>query len=180
MTNDEDENLLVLLVQSGDIAAFERLLLRLYQPLRNYVSKLVGVSTAEDVLQEVALRIFQNIKSLREPRAFRPWVFRIATRIAFVHLKRDKRWRASETDPQAFAAISGNIPNEPEEVATGLLGMVDRLSPASRAVLLLHYQQNLSLDETAAILDIPVGTAKSRLSYGVAKLRDFMKEKETK
>jgi len=56
--------------------------------------------------------------------------------------------------------------------------MVDRVSPASRAVLLLHYQQHLSLEEAAAILDIPVGTAKSRLSYGLATLRRFIKEQE--
>lgn len=49
--------------------------------------------------------------------------------------------------------------------------LLDHVSPASRAVLLLHYQHDLSLEETAAILDIPVGTAKSRLHYGVATLR---------
>jgi RNA polymerase sigma-70 factor (ECF subfamily) len=54
--------------------------------------------------------------------------------------------------------------------------MVDLVSPASRAILLLHYQQNLSLEETAAVLDIPLGTAKSRLSYGLAALRNFMRE----
>ncbi len=88
MTNDEDESLLVLLIQSGDTAAFETMLLRLYEPLHKYITRLVGVSIAEDVLQEVALRVFKNIQHLREPRAFRPWVYRIATRIAFVHLRR--------------------------------------------------------------------------------------------
>jgi DNA-directed RNA polymerase specialized sigma24 family protein len=41
---------------------------------------------ADDVLQEISLRIYQQIRFLREPKAFRPWVYRIATRIAFVHL----------------------------------------------------------------------------------------------
>ena len=53
-----------------------------------------------------------------------------------------------------------------------------RVSPSSRAVLLLHYQQHLSLEEAAAILDIPVGTAKSRLAYGLTTLRKFMKEQK--
>jgi len=65
-----------------------------------------------------------------------------------------------------------------EESDSAFLSMVDRVSPASRAVLLLHYQQHLSLEEAAAILDIPVGTAKSRLSYGLATLRRFIKEQE--
>jgi RNA polymerase sigma factor (sigma-70 family) len=52
--------------------------------------------------------------------------------------------------------------------------LLDNVSPASRAVLLLHYQHDLSLEETAAVLDIPVGTAKSRLHYGVATLRKHL------
>jgi RNA polymerase sigma-70 factor (ECF subfamily) len=65
-----------------------------------------------------------------------------------------------------------------EESESEFLSLVDRVSPASRAVLLLHYQQHLSLEEAAAILDIPVGTAKSRLSYGLATLRRSIKEQE--
>jgi RNA polymerase sigma-70 factor (ECF subfamily) len=179
MTNDDDENLLVLLVQSGDMAAFEKLLLCLYEPLRKYVTKLVGIPMAEDVMQEVALRVFQNVRHLRETRAFRPWVYRIATRIAFVHVTREKIWRVSETDTQLLPAAVPFESTNQQESDSELLSIVDRLSPASRAVLLLHYQQNLSIDETAAILEIPVGTAKSRLAYGVAKLRDLLKENKS-
>jgi hypothetical protein len=56
------------------------------------------------------------------------------------------------------------------------LAWIDRVSPASRAALLLHYEQHLSLEETAAILDVPVGTVKSRLSYGLASIRNQLKE----
>ena len=177
MTTDEDENLLVLLVQTGDTAAFEKLLPRLYDQLRAYVVKLVGGSLADDVLQEVALRVFQNIKHLRETRAFRPWAYRIATRLAFAclrHEARSKLYKANFHEMSSTSPCQWTNENEPE---SELLSMVDRLSPASRAVLLLHYQQNLSIEESAAILDIPVGTAKSRLAYGIRKLRDFIKEK---
>ena len=58
-----------------------------------------------------------------------------------------------------------------EDVDADFLRLIDHASPASRAVLLLHYQQHFSLDEAAAILDIPLGTAKSRLSYGIAAIR---------
>ena len=47
----------------------------------------------------------------------------------------------------------------------------DRVTPASRAVLVLHFKEGMTLVEVAAILDIPVGTAKSRLAYGLAALR---------
>ncbi len=56
------------------------------------------------------------------------------------------------------------------------LSLIEHVSPASRAVLLLRYQQDLSLEESAAILEIPVGTAKSRLHYGVTMLRKYLSE----
>ena len=52
--------------------------------------------------------------------------------------------------------------------------LLDHVSPASRAVLLLRYQHDLTLEESAAILEIPIGTAKSRLNYGVTTLRKHL------
>ena len=177
MTEQEDDNLLVALVQRGYFRAFEELLTSLHKPLRSYVTRMVGESLAEDVLQEVSLKIYRQVSYLRETKAFRAWVYRVATRTAFIYLKREKRQQTFETDPEvvnAFPAFTF------QELDFGFLNLVDRVSPASRAVLLLHYQQHLSLEETAAILDIPLGTAKSRLSYGVATIRKFIKEKDRK
>jgi RNA polymerase sigma-70 factor (ECF subfamily) len=177
MNHEENESLLVALVQHGDAAAFEKLLRRLYRPLRSYIAAMVGESVAEDVLQEVSLRIYRQIRFLREPKAFRAWAYRIATRIAFVHVKREKQWRRVESDPD-FQHAFPSVVLPLEESDSEFLSMVDRVSPASRAVLLLHYQQHLSLEEAAAILDIPVGTAKSRLAYGLATIRRSIKEQE--
>ncbi len=170
----EGETLLVMRAQCGDLAAFEQLLRNVYGPLRNYVVTLAGESDADDILQEVALKIHRKVRHLREPSVFRAWVYRIATRAAFAHLKRAKRWRALENDPELYRSMAAANSNGSEDFDTGFLRLVDHVSPASRAVLLLHYQQHLSLDETAAILDIPVGTAKSRLAYGVATIRKFV------
>jgi len=177
MNHEDDEGLLVALVQHGDVAAFETLLRRLYRPLRGYIAAMVGDSVADDVLQDVSLRIYRHIRFLREPKAFRAWAYQIATRIAFVHLKREKQWKRVESDPdfqQAFPSVVMPL----DESDSDFLSMVDRVSPSSRAVLLLRYQQHLSLEEAAVILDIPVGTAKSRLAYGLSTLRRLMKEQE--
>ena len=177
MTFPEDDVLLVLLVQSGDTAAFEKLLRRLHAPMRKYVTKLAGESSADDILQDVAWQIFRQIRQLREPKVFRAWAFRIATRISFLYLKRQKRWRDLENDPELIRSIPVRTPRRPDELDADFLSLIEHVSPSSRAVLLLHYQQHLSLEETAAILDIPFGTAKSRLSYGVATVRKFLEEK---
>ena len=65
-------------------------------------------------------------------------------------------------------------PNPGELPDAAFLSLLELVSPASRAVLLLHYQHDLSLEETAAILEIPIGTVKSRLHYGVSSLRKHL------
>ena len=174
LADSEGEALLVARAQCGDLAAFEQLLRKVHGPVRKYVVNLAGESEADDILQEVALKIHRQIRHLREPRFFRAWAFRIATRKAFGYLKKAKRWRELENDPELIRSLGAASSNGQEAFDTEFLRLVDRVSPASRAVLLLHYQQHLSLDETAAILDIPLGTAKSRLSYGVATIRKFV------
>jgi len=173
-----DESVLVALAQNGDRDALEALLRRFYRPLRAYITPLVGSSHADDVLQEIALTIFQNLRYLRHPAAFRSWAFRLASRRAFRYLKREARWKRLETAPEVIAALPAPQPL-PEALEPSLLTTLQHVSPASRAVLLLHYQQQLSIEETALVLDIPVGTAKSRLAYGVSLLRKRIHQKGT-
>jgi RNA polymerase sigma-70 factor, ECF subfamily len=172
---ESDEFLLVALAQTGDRAALELLFHRIYRLLRCYVGQLVGTSSMDDVLQDVAVIIFRNLRYLRDPAAFRPWALRLASRQAFRHLKREARWkRIVEADPELCPAAEAN----PQEgIEPSLLDAIEQISPASRAVLLLHYQQHLSLEEVAAVLEIPLGTVKSRLSYGVSVLRKLLHQK---
>ena len=87
-----DQTLLVLLAQTGDRGALEQLLRETHAPLRRYITRLVGADLADDILQETSLQIFRKLPFLREPAVFRPWTLRIASRIAFSHLKRARRW----------------------------------------------------------------------------------------
>ena len=173
---DAGEPLLVALAQSGDHDALEVLLRRYHRPLRAFVTPMVGASHADDVLQEIALAIFQGLRHLRHPGAFRAWAFRLASRRAFGFLKRERRWKRLETDQDLMFSLPAPEPL-PDALEPKLLGVIEQVSPASRAVLLLHYQQDLTIEETAIVLDIPVGTAKSRLAYGVSVLRKRINQK---
>lgn len=166
-----DQTLLVLLAQAGDRAALEQLLRNSHGPLRRYITRLAGADLADDILQETSIQIFRKLPFLREPAVFRAWTFRIASRIAISQLKRAHRWQSLDDAPIGSFTTNPDL-GGPSEAA--FLTLLDQVSPASRAVLLLHYQHHLSLEETAAILDIPVGTAKSRLHYGVAALRKHL------
>jgi len=90
--------------------ALEVLLRRYYRPLRAFITPMVGSSHADDVLQEIALAIFQNLRYLREPGAFRSWAFRLASRRAFRHLKRETRWKLLETDPDLISSLPAPEP----------------------------------------------------------------------
>jgi RNA polymerase sigma-70 factor (ECF subfamily) len=167
-----DQTLLVLLAQAGDRTALEQLLRDAYAPLRRYVTRLAGAALADDILQETSLQIFRKLPFLREPAVFRPWTFRIASRIAFSHLKRARRWQPLDDAPlEQLTTFDPSLGEPPDEA---FLDLLDHVSPASRAVLLLRYQHDLTLEETAAILEIPIGTVKSRLHYGVITLRKYL------
>jgi RNA polymerase sigma-70 factor (ECF subfamily) len=160
----------VLRAQCDDREALELLLRSVQGPLRRYASGLVGPAAADDVLQDVLIVICRKLRWLDNPELFRAWVYRIASRIAFHYLR--KRRGLPEQLPEDFMPeeIAAPEARPPAELLRGLLNM-EGISPASRAVLVLHFQEELPLQEVAAILEIPLGTVKSRLAYGLAALR---------
>ena len=175
MTILKQEIFLVLRAQSGDKAAFDELLKSIQTALFRYIFRLVGEhGLAEDVTQEVFLIVYRKIRWLENPQLFRAWVYRIASREAFKRLKREKQWteqiRDEEILEKVFAAETEKI-YEPEFIEK-LPMLISTISPASRAVLILHYLDEMSLSEIAEILDISLGTVKSRLAYGLASLRE--------
>jgi RNA polymerase sigma-70 factor, ECF subfamily len=160
----------VLRAQCGDREALELLLRSVQLTLRRYLLRLVGTSSADDVLQEVLILISGKLKWLEVPEAFRPWAYRIASREAFRQLRKEKRRAEQVRDEALLENVPAAESAVPPEILAELLES-EALSPASRAVLVLHFQEELPLPEIAAILEIPLGTVKSRLSYGLAALR---------
>ena len=177
-SGSSEEVRLVLLAQTDDRDAIEALFLGVQGGLLRYVSGLVGRESAEDILQNVFVKIWRNLRWLDKPELFRPWAYRIASRACFQFLKRERRWaehRCPEALLEDLPAVSRTV--SPELIA-GLESLVGGLSPASRAVLVLHYGQDLPIEDAAAILDISIGTAKSRLAYGLACLRKSVRKEQ--
>ena len=171
-TASETEILRVLQAQSGSRKALDELFKSVQEPLFRYIVTLVNDRhLAEDVLQEVFIRIFRKLRWLREPQAFRAWSYQIATREAFRYLKKERSWTDQVRDDDVLNVMPVAEPVYSPELVQQLPELVGELSPASRAVIVLFYLHELSLVETAAVLDIPVGTVKSRLAYGLESLR---------
>jgi RNA polymerase sigma-70 factor (ECF subfamily) len=160
----------VLRAQSGDRDALERLLRSLQPSLRRYVLGLVGSYHADDVLQEMLIIVARKVGGVEQPELFRPWAFRVATRAASRYLKHQRRWLEQSIDESTLEDL--RVPNaQPSGELLEELLTTDALSPASRAVLFLHFKEEMSLPAVAAILEIPLGTVKSRLAYGLNALR---------
>ena len=176
MTTSRQEAQWVLRAQCDDREALE-LLLRGVQPsLRRFVAGIVGPSHADDVLQETFVIVACKLKSLHTPELFRPWAYRIASREAFRHLKRERRW--SDHTAQELELDDLPAPNvRPPAELLGELLSLQEISPASRAVLVLHFHEELTLAEIAAILELPPGTVKSRLAYGLSAIRKHLSRK---
>jgi len=178
-TRNIQESWWVLRAQAGDRSALDLLLASVQRPLFGYIYTLVREPhAAEDILQEVFLRIYRKLGWLEQPELFRPWVYRIASREAFRHLKRERRWSEQVREEDVLAELPA-AESRPEqfsrETVAELHEKIVDISPASRAVIELFYLHELSLEEVAAVLEIPVGTVKSRLNYGLIALRKQMK-----
>ena len=173
MEISKQEIFLVLRAQAGDRQALDELLKLVQEPLYRYIASLVNSRPlAEDILQEVFILIYRKLNWLREPELFRPWAYRIATREAFRHLKRERRWTDASVDETTLAELPAPVRDSltPELIAQ----LVERISPASRAVIVLHYLHEMQLDEIADVLGLALGTVKSRLAYGLGSLRKLI------
>lgn len=159
----EDE-LLVVRCQLGERAAFDQLINRWQTPLWRYARNLTGSKhAADDVSQEVWLRVLRGIGRLRDGAGLRAWLFGIARHILMDRLRRQYAWPASdEAELDGLAAVDEGWAEREVELAalqTALAGLPLR----ENEVLTLFYLQELTLEQIAALLAIPGGTVKSRL-----------------
>lgn len=165
-----DEAYLVLLAQAGDRDALGELLERVQPRLRGYLRFVTrDEARADDVLQDAFVIAVRKLTFLRDPAVFRTWLYRIATREAH----RRSREPQAEVDSELLAAdVDIERDALAAETAARLREEVAQLPARAREVIALHYFDELPLDEVALVLEAPLGTVKSRLAYGLARLRE--------
>lgn len=167
------DELLALRCRRGDGGAWRELVRRWERRLFYYVRRIVGGERdAWDVLQQTWLAAYKGMPALREPRALRSWLYRIAHLTAMSHLRR--RGAAITADDIDEAVELPDAAAEEEfsaEAAEQVHAGLAKLSLAHREVLTLHFLEDVSVDEIAAVLDVPPGTVKSRLFHAKRALR---------
>lgn len=172
---------LVLRCQGGDLAALEILVQRWQPRLIGLAVRVLGErDAADDVVQSAWVDAVKRINSLNDPKAIRPWLFRIvANKCADVIRKRSKhRQTESATDLEQVADphLQGRSNQEQRsDQVTQLRRVIKTLGKAHREVLRMHYLEHLSVDSIAERLSIPVGTVKSRMYHARQKLKQSLK-----
>jgi RNA polymerase sigma-70 factor, ECF subfamily len=186
---DSDEDLLARL-RTGERAAFAPLVKRYERELFGYLRRYLGDDDlAEDVFQNTFVQVYLKIKQYELGRAARPWLYAIATNQAIDALRRRAR-RAADRPAETVSAPDEDgearplfellpAPGEAPPEAVGrseererVRAAVARLPELLRRAVLLVYFQGLKYQEAAEILDIPVGTVKSRLHAALMKLAE--------
>lgn len=135
--------------------------------------RIVGASDAEEVAQEVFVRVFRALASFRGDSALSTWIYRLTVNAALSHLA--KRGRRKEVSDEGLT----EVPATPAVVRDSALAArietaLGQLPAGYRAILVLHDVEGLSHEECAAILECRVGTCKSQLHKARAKMRDLL------
>jgi RNA polymerase sigma-70 factor (ECF subfamily) len=161
---------LVRRVQNGDMAAFEELFNKYKGVIyRTALAITRDPGIAEEVLQDCFYKAYINIDRIQPDLPLTPWLHRVAVNLSCNALKRRRHWlEPIENLAERLFADPHHSPEnllELSELQGTLRDIVNLLPLKHRVVVVLHYLQELSLPEIAAILECPVGTVKSRLHY---------------
>lgn len=126
---------------------------------------------AYDVLQTVLWIVVRRLGGLRDPRWFRAWAYRVATREAVRAARRRKLDLDLFDESGTMDGAEAEAPTADSLLVRACADRLAALPPAAELTLRLHYLEEMTLVEIAEALEVPVGTVKSRLAYGLARLR---------
>jgi RNA polymerase sigma-70 factor (ECF subfamily) len=165
----EPEPLPVREARAGDAEAWSALLARYRLPLYAYVFELIhNEQTSLDIVQEAFLSAARHIGSLRSDDKFGSWFFNIAHQKCLQHWRK-KHPEQVEMDPHDEEFVDAmDDPGElliKKEQEAAFMKLLDQLALPHRAVLLLYFVEDFSLEEIARITGAGIGTVKSRLHY---------------
>ncbi len=179
----QEERILLEQIRSGHPTAFEQLVVAQTPRMVNLAYRLVGNrEEAEDIVQEAFLRLHRSLESFRGECSLTSWLYRIVSRLAIDHLRREKlrrklfffRSNNEDPDPVELVADSGLTSVEKiqaKETGRRVAAALETLSARQRAVFVLRHQEGLALKEIAAMLQLEEGTIKAHLHRAVRALR---------
>lgn len=179
-TLSEVEVNLLIQAKDGDRNAYGELVSRCYESVIRVVYRLCGdAQIAQDAAQEAFMRAWVRLPGFQARAPFSHWVYRIAVNIALDMLREKPQESIDEGSRISLIVATAAGPEVAflqKEQADLVQSAVNALPEASRAVLVLREYGDLSYEEIAGLLEIPVGTVMSRLNYARNRLREMLRE----
>ena len=174
---------LILRFQEGDINAYNELVKRYKDRLLNFVLRYFNnVEQAEDVVQDTLIKLYTHASYYKNVAKFSTWIFTIAKNNALTELRKNKRKKTNSLWTDDGQVIDINSKEESldtkvqNEIAIDQLNkFLDEIPENFRMAVVLRDFQELSYEEISKILEIPIGTIKSRINRGRIQLAEKMK-----
>jgi len=166
-------------VQNGDMVAFNKIVDRYKNRLMNVIGRMLSSpDEAEDIVQEAFVRVYQHRQSFNFQHCFSTWIYTIGLNLARNELRKRKRFKHYDIDDmeghETEFAVDAKVPSHiPQMIDVAIKTLPDKY----RTAFILRDIQELPYDEVAKILDIPLGTVKSRVNRARMMLRDKLKPK---
>lgn len=177
-----DTALLVQRFQAGEIEAFDEIVHRYRRSIYRMAYYFThNCEDADDISQDVLLKVFRSLNGFRGSSTFDTWLWRITTNTCLDYLRRQPDAEVLDTPTHTSfkynAGISRELPDSPMEMAelrSVIFRAVGRLPDKQRAAFVLRHYEDLSLDEIARTLTCAVGTVKANLFHARRNLRELL------
>ena len=160
-------------LKAGNLQAFELIIYRYEKSLLNYLYRWIGnFHQAEELCQEVFLRVYKSAFKFNSEQKFSSWLYRIANNLCIDEYRKNKNVKKVDIEDVDIPSSDNTEEKvEKEELEDRVKKAVMSLPQDHRAVLILKHYQGLSYNEISDILGCPLGTVKSRMHYGLIELK---------
>ena len=173
--------------QEGDVGAYNQIVYRYKDRLLNFINRFLNdVDRSEDLVQDTLLKLYTHKDSYKEIAKFSTWLYTIAANLARTELRKIKRRKTFSVtelshDDREFIIKSTDVGPGEENISQNFEKNVQRalaeLPVDFKTIIILRDIQELSYDEISKIVEVPLGTVKSRINRGRVKLQQLLKKK---
>ncbi len=188
---EKSDEALMLQLQAGHLRSFDTLVRRWEKPLLNYCYRMVNdITLAEDLRQDVFLRIYRSAKAYRPTAQFSTWLYRIATNLCLDTLAKHQRRKETpidvylESESEGFDEKLVDPSDTPDaalvkkETKNCVRSALARLPEDLRVVVTLRHYNGMKFREIAEIVGGPISTVKSRMTAGIERLSRMLSKQE--
>lgn len=174
-TEKDQDYALMRSIQNGDMVAFNALVDRYKDRLLNVIGRMLNsTEEAEDIVQETFVRVYQHRSSFNFQHCFSTWIYTIGLNLARNELRKRKKFKFEEitemNSGEGDLSVEMKLPTRlPEDLNTAIKGLPEKY----RTAFVLRDVEEMPYEEVAKVLDVPLGTVKSRVN----RARLMLKEK---